>query len=144
MDLKQPQQTKAPKDKMTDLNEMTYAIASNSGGDTIPLMWGGGKRVSDKSLRNKKVYLSGKDVGYEDVLVETDFNNFTKTMKNMTKEQATGVFKGTWENLKNIDVDKIYQEKGEAWGNFCDDIMLFYCARFVLFKVPAPASLQRP
>ena len=122
---------------------MNHAIATN-GTDSIPMTWGGGKRVSDKSLRNKKVYLSGKDVGYEDVLVETDFNELTKTMKSMTKQQATGVFKGTWENLKNIDVDKIYREQGEAWKNFCDDIALFYSARFVLFNVPAPATLQRP
>ena len=122
---------------------MNFARATN-GVDSIPMKWGGGDVVPDKSLRKKKVYLSGKDVGYEDVFVETDYDYFTKTMKKMTKKDATMLFKATWDCLKNIEVDKIYREQGEAWRNFCDDIVLFYCARFVLFNIPAPATLDNP
>jgi hypothetical protein len=36
------------------------------------------------------------------------------------------------------DTDKIYAKQGKAWQNMCDDIVLYYCCRVVLFKKPIP------
>jgi len=126
---------------MTDVNQMNFAIARSSDGDAIPIKWGGGQHTPNKMWRNKMVRVSGRDAGHEQVTIITKFSTIQKWCK-MNKRDAAQTFKSTWECLKNVDVPKIYNEMGEDWKHFCDDLILFYCARFVLFNVPVPATLN--
>jgi hypothetical protein len=36
------------------------------------------------------------------------------------------------------DTDKIYKKQGKIWQNMCEDIVIYYCCRVLLFKKPIP------
>ena len=117
---------------------MNYAVATN-GNDSIPITWGEGPRPADAEWANKKVRVSGRDAGLPEVIVEIKYEIIDKTVKGMNKRDASKAFKMAWDALKQVDVDKAYNEQGKDWENLMDDIIMFYCARLILFKIPIPA-----
>jgi hypothetical protein len=78
----------------------------------------------------------------EEVAVTTSNKSILKCFGEMTLDEAKHVFVATWMSMVNTlekaTVDEMYEEKGEAWQNLCDDIVLFYVARSIVFKNPIP------
>jgi hypothetical protein len=123
--------------KKPTVGETAYGYATN-GSIKMPLKFGDGELLSDADVKGKTIYISGKDVFLPSVIVKTTFKVFVKQIKTTTKGEATHIFPLVWNNIKNVDVDKLYREQGEDWGNLMDDIVIYYVCRFILFKTPAP------
>ena len=90
------------------------------------------------------IYLSTEELGLQ-VLVKTPHKEFEENLEKceaeMSREQAAAVFKKAWSIIKKTDIDKIYDVQ-PAWGNFCDDIVIFFAMRWILFKKPVPIVKQ--
>ena len=122
------------------VNSITLGLAT-IGKDGVPIMYGGGVMADVKDYKGKTILLSGKDVFLPDVCVKIEMDNFCKMIETTSKDEAALIFPQVWKSLKNVDTDKLYREKGEAWDNLMDDIPIFYACRFVLFKTPAPVAI---
>jgi hypothetical protein len=58
--------------------------------------------------------------------------------------KARAVYVGTLENLNKWTDEELnthYELKNQDWNNFCNDAVLFYCARFVLMKQEIPITV---
>jgi hypothetical protein len=117
--------------------DRSFGIATN-GLSSVPIVFDGGKTLSYATCKGKTMYISGRDVFLPDVMVKTSFDEYVKFIKRTNKREANHIFPQVWNNIKNVDTDKLYREQGQAWSNLMDDIMIYYACRFILFKTPAP------
>lgn len=90
------------------------------------------------------VLVGATPLGYKDVAVRVRNKLIVDTIEKMLadKVNAKACFVGAWASTRNIDVPKAYAEQGDVWDKFCDDIVLFMCARFALFGSLVPISLD--
>ena len=111
----------------------------------VPLVRHAGRRIYNvKKYYGKPVYLSGADALLPDVIIQTTMEQIEDMINTTTKEDAKMIMSQVWNAIKNVNVDAIYAEKGQAWSNLMDDILIFYTCRFVLFNMPMPivANIQ--
>jgi hypothetical protein len=95
--------------------------------------------IAEHHDKDDIIYLSGKDAGFMDVLVQTKHSQVKKMINDPECQQnAHKVFLKVWNVIKNTDVDALYAAGGQAWTNFMSDIVIFYVCRFHLFKKPMP------
>lgn len=108
--------------------------------DSVPLKTSDGFVLSPPSNPKQSLFVSGRDAFHPDVSVETNWSVIKPILEECLadKQMAAASFKGTWTNLKNANTDKLFADKGQAWQDFCDDLVLYYCARVALFKMPMP------
>jgi len=69
---------------------------------------------------------------------------FVEDIKKETKKELATMIKRVWVVIKLTDVEKAFKEQGQAWGNLCDDILIFYAYRWVLFNKPIPIIKMTP
>lgn len=86
--------------------------------------------------------------GFEDIAVattNTEVEEFIE-MFQKNKKQAKGVFAGTFREISKHrgKTDELYQKGGVDWDNFCNDILLWTCARCVLINKPIPILSTLP
>jgi hypothetical protein len=125
--------------KKPTLGKTVLGYAKNADGSVkMPLKFGDGVMLYDADSKGKTIYVSGRDVFLPDVTVKTSYDEFLQQIKTTTKGQATHIFPQVWNNIKNVDVDKLYEEQGQAWTDLCNDIVIYYVCRYKLFNTPAP------
>ena len=91
------------------------------------------------------VFVSAEPLGYKDVIVETPNEDVVSGVERMMadKEAAKACFVGAWKATRDLNIPEMFAEKGEKWENFCDDVVLFAVARFVLFGKHIPLVAQK-
>jgi hypothetical protein len=94
----------------------------------------------DDVPRSTVLYVFGRDAGHPDVIVQTTSGEIEDVLVDLTMERAKSVFPQIWNNIKNVNTDMLYNKRGQEWTDFCNDLILFYCYRTVLFKSPIPVS----
>ena len=100
----------------------------------------------------KAQYANSKDVG-EKFAVQCDFEGLKDirviTMHQHIQDTLDGInehgVKDTYIHALKLmveysqkDTDKIYKKKGKVWQDMCEDIVIYYCCRALLFKKPIP------
>lgn len=64
-----------------------------------------------------------------------------KRMKENTHEEVKAVYVGSISFLRTYNKEKLielHNEKTKNWENWCNDVLLFYVSRQILFKRPIP------
>lgn len=83
---------------------------------------------------------------FKEYVVKTtdkEIKEMVEKAKNDDKEKVKFIFTKTFENITKYsdkELNEHYEKKTEEWFNWCNDVALFYCSRFVLFdgkfKIP--------
>ncbi len=87
-------------------------------------------------------YVSGSDFGFPDVMVKTSIDYVEEgfdLLKEMNKSEIFTMLTSIHKAYKNKSSDELYK-CNHKWENFCSDIVLFYCCRYMVdkdFKIPA-------
>ncbi len=125
-----PAKTVAPK----------FALTTASAGDktmVIPMMVGGGKPVRDSECPDR-LTISGADAFHPDVFIKTTRQELDQVMDEITLDIAKRILPNVWRAIKAADKDAIYRRGGKKWDDFCNQIVLYYIARFRVFGLPFP------
>lgn len=103
-----------------------------------------GHKVTPEEV-TEMVCVSAEPLGYGDVIVETHNDDVVFGVERMTanKELAKACFVGAWKATRDLNIPELYAEQGEKWKTFCDDVVLFAVARFVLFGKHIPLVAQK-
>jgi tRNA U34 5-methylaminomethyl-2-thiouridine-forming methyltransferase MnmC len=78
---------------------------------------------------NEYVFLDCEEMGYKTVAVRAKHKDILDVLKE-TKENCMRSMLSALKHTRNVDIDKIYNENGQAWQDFCDDVAIYYAARF--------------
>lgn len=118
-----------------------YFIALENTGEVLkfPLITQKGSIQDDNT--EEEIYISSKDIGFPDIVVKSTNTQVSKLCKKCAKlgrANACRMMNDIYKEIKDKNVDQLYQEKGTEWQNLVDDIVLFYCARFAAFKMRMP------
>ena len=117
----------------------TIAVVSVPGASfTFPLRTTEGRIVE---VIPDTILISGHDAYHPNVGVRTTKKKLLKLLS-QPKNEAIIVFTSVWEVIKNANVDKLYRLGGKAWSDFCEDIVIYYACRFILFGTPIPVVLN--
>lgn len=86
------------------------------------------------------VCMSAEYLGYKNAGVEIPNEKVLQCIREFMadKKGAAVCLKGAWEATRNLNIKRLYKKKGQAWQDFCDDVVLFNCASFVLFGKAIP------
>jgi hypothetical protein len=113
--------------------------------ERIPHITGEGPIGDISKKGNKTLYVCGHDAGFPDLVVKTDEKTLRGLLsKSKNKSDAKQVFGQVWRAIKDVQIDELYQRRGEDWQNFCDDIVIFMCCRQNLFGTPIPVCANPP
>jgi hypothetical protein len=113
--------------------------------ERIPLITGEGPILNLSFKGNKTLYVCGHDAGFPDLVVKTDEKTLRGLLtRSKNKSDAKQVFGSAWKAIKGVQIDELYQRRGEDWQNFCDDIVIFLCCRQILFGTPIPVAMNPP
>ena len=101
------------------------------------------KSVDD--LKGKNIMVVCEIEGLTDICIETTHSYIedgVKDFENMDKQKKQFIFFSMLSNILKHrgKIDEIYN-KDRIWQNLCDDIVLYYCARVVMFNKPIPLSV---
>jgi len=66
-----------------------------------------------------------------------------KELQQLPKSAAKKMYLKVKKNLTGIDIDKAYDEQGQVWKNFCDDIAIRAALELVLFKTLIPLGILK-
>lgn len=119
--------------KTFSLGEIT--IQKTNGGKAIPMPY----LQPDETLE-----FLGIDAGFPPLIVQTtgrEIIRLFQDLKKMKRIQLFQLIKRVEQSLneaKQKDFNKMADEAGDDWGNLMDDVMIYYCARYRLFKTPLP------
>ncbi len=89
---------------------------------------------------NEKIYVNAVLLIKDPVVVETtnkNIKNILENLKNKDKREVIVLSNKVYKMILSTDTDSIYNKKKE-WGNFCDDIVIVYVARHLLYNSPIP------
>lgn len=95
------------------------------------------------------VLLSCRDAYHPNVNVKTTTTAIHQLIASVRKDimrnkkAETKLFIEISRGLRNTDANKRYIEGGNSWRTFCDDVILFYVYRFILFNKQMPASKDK-
>lgn len=111
--------------------------------DSLKLTTHGG--IVAEAKKDETIFVSGVDVGFPEVRVSTT-GEYVNTMIHFAEKrkrmQTLMLLKQLEIKLRSADVDALYQQGGDAWKDFCSDIVDFYCFRFRVFKIPMPVCVN--
>jgi hypothetical protein len=90
---------------------------------------------------DEKIYVSCGTIHerFKEYVIQTTHKEVIDSInsfKNETNEVNKRVFKNIYTSIVQYDKNKLHQlylNKDEDWNNFCNDVLLFYTCRFVLF-----------
>jgi len=96
-----------------------------------------------QEIKNKggDFYVSGSDFGFPDVKVKTSISYVEdgfNLLREMDKSEIFNILISIYKAYKNKSSDTLYK-CNDTWQNFCCDIVLFYCCRFMVdkeFQIP--------
>lgn len=100
--------------------------------------------VHDGKILNNipdKLMISGNEINLPDVAVKTTKKELEKCFAMMPNVNVKRVFINSWNAIKQFgpdDMARLYNEQGKDWQNLMQDIIIFYCARNILFGKPIP------
>ena len=89
------------------------------------------------------IYLTAVEVDerYEDIIVSTTkkvIEDCLKEIESSSKEDKLFFLYKSRKCAREVDIDEIYNDGGQKWRNFCDDVLIYYCLRFILFDMHFP------
>lgn len=140
---------------MTTRTETLYALKathkitgeSTTLGEITITTHSGSKKQNITADPHQRLQFSGIDAGFPELVVETTADSVSKQLKSLKRhlKQSKIQFFLTLKSIekalsiaKEKDFLTMYEEQGEPWQNLMDDVMLYYCSRFLLFKTPMP------
>jgi hypothetical protein len=150
------QVTLSPNPKMNPDTTTVTGIVCKACGDELPPMTmtehlnGKGclcrKFIHSDDYADEFVVIDASDVcpGVAIKHPHKQLQQFIEDIKKEPKQEWARVFKRVWAVIKLTDVEKAYEKQGEAWGNLCDDIIIFYAYRWLLFNKPIPLIKMTP
>lgn len=100
--------------------------------------------VHSDDYKEEYIYLDTSDIGL-DILVKAThkkFQEFVDTQEKNSYEKNAWIFKQVWIAIKKATKDGTDKICESEWGNLNDDIYIFYCLRWLLFKKPVPILLN--
>jgi hypothetical protein len=83
------------------------------------------------------VYVCGEEALLPNVLVQTTDKSIKKCLQ-MAKENPVPAYQQATKDIKNADVDALYNAGGMAWQGFMDAIIVYYACRYHIFGLPIP------
>jgi hypothetical protein len=115
------------------------------------------ENFNELSEATKELYKSMDELQGKNIMVVCEIEGLTgiaiktthkyiadglKDFEKMNKEKKQFIFCSMLSNILKYrgKIDKIYN-KGRVWQNLCDDIVLYYCARVVMFNKPIPLKV---
>jgi hypothetical protein len=110
-----------------------------------------GKTVADlKQVKDfgEFVYVMGAEAKHPDLVVQAKNEDIAKVITELTNTPVARLRREFMVVSKNINIpmvitDRLKQEGGRPWSNFCDDLVNYFCYRAVLFKRPIPVLNQK-
>jgi hypothetical protein len=127
--------------KVYKKKSVALIIKNNKILSKIPIQTHEGVVLKDEDIP-EILYITAEDIGFKDVIVQTtkkEIDVLINRAYTRGKDKCIDIFKSIWNNIKNVDVDKIYHEGGINWNNFMNDIVLFYVYRFIVLNKPMPS-----
>jgi hypothetical protein len=97
-----------------------------------------GDKIDVDSMKpTDTVRLDCKDIGYPGVAIDTTHQEIME-MLSEPKKECRAILPQVKRALMNKDIDKMYNEKGEEWQDFCNDVALYYTCRMVVYGTIIP------
>jgi hypothetical protein len=101
---------------------------------------------------DNNVYLDCSDIKpeFKYFLIETTPNKIMECWSGFgenTPKEIMAVYVGSYNFLRTYNKEKLiemYNEKSKNWSNWCDDVMLFYATRNILFGQKIPVIKELP
>lgn len=123
---------------MSTIKKSTSLATFRDGGETsiLPIRTTDGTVLDDIP---EQLTLSGHDAFHPDVAVQTTRQELERMLDTITKDEACVMFPRIWAAIKNIDAGALYRRGGKRWNNFCNDIVIYYVCRNILFGKLIPA-----
>lgn len=93
------------------------------------------------------VYVLGAEANHPDLVIKSKNEDICKVMTYLSKSKDKRVRK-EFMNVSRLialcpkTTDRLKEEGGMAWTNFCNDVINYYCYRAQLFKRPIPVISQ--
>ncbi len=91
---------------------------------------------------NEIIYVSATSLGHPNVVVQTTpgkLAEYIGVFEMKSKETVTAELAILTQSLHvDISIDDMFTAQGKRWEDFCNDIVLYYTARFVLSGEPIP------
>ena len=88
------------------------------------------------------VYVAGDDFGFKDVIIKTRLETMKHTMEHLkltsNKTELIAISTSITKTYENKTSDELISND-EVWQNFSNDLVLFYCCRFLIdsnFPIP--------
>lgn len=106
-----------------------------------------GEQIEDRiATISGHILLACEVEGIKGVAVATTHAELEDLMIGFTKKknEARACFEGALRNITryrsgtNDLTDQLYEQGGQEWENFLQDLKIYYCARAVLFQRPIP------
>jgi hypothetical protein len=94
----------------------------------------------DDFKEKEKMYIVSTILIKDPVVVQTTnkhIKNSIEKLKKKDKTELINMSNKVYRDILAVDVDSIYNKKQE-WQNFCDDIILVYVTRNILYNSPIP------
>ena len=89
---------------------------------------------------NEKIFVTSALLIKDAVVVQTtnkEIYDNIENLKNMDKTELIALSNKVYKIIISTNVDSIYNKKKE-WQNFCDDLIIVYATRNVLYNSPIP------
>jgi hypothetical protein len=102
------------------------------------------KQVADMG---EFVYLLGAEANHPDLVIKSRNEDICKVMTDLSKMPVKKMRKDFMVvsrliNLCPKTTDRLKEEGGRPWTNFCNDVANYYCYRAHLFKRPIPVMSE--
>ena len=91
---------------------------------------------------NEVIYVNSAFLIKDTVIVQTTnkyIMDLMKDMKNMNKNELISISNRIYKFILSADTDKIYNIE-KKWQDFCDNIILVYVTRYMLYDNPIPIT----
>ena len=98
----------------------------------------------------ENILLMCKEIGFPDTIVKTSDAELMIMVRSFEadKVQAKASFLGSLSNFVRIrgarSLDSIYERNGQEWVDFCNDVAIYYAARYVLTGKQVPLICEPP
>jgi hypothetical protein len=107
----------------------------------IPILKKG--ESGDEPAKNGIIHVPCQDIAnkFEYFIIQSTTTELENNIKNMDKKLATEVFAQSHKNIHSYTHNTLiieYEKQSQHWNNFCNDVILYYISRLVLFKSPIP------
>lgn len=90
-----------------------------------------------------RVRLYCADIGYPDVAIDTTHKEIMDGLS-YSKKECNDILPLVKIALMNKNIEKMYNEKGNEWKDFCNDVTIYYVCRYVIYGTIIPICAINP